>query len=108
MVAKAEIALFDRHHAGHAQDILVKMFPCTQTMIGEKLRAAGMSIKESADIRAAMWMKLLSNAALIDAPCELGALAGVPTPVLQTIGRVVRHKVTVRDRQIQAPPPIRP
>jgi len=50
----------------------------------------------------------LELAALIDAPCELGALAGVPTPVLQTIGRVVRHKVTVRDRQIQAPPPIRP
>lgn len=156
------------------------------TMIGEKLRAAGMSIEESADIRAAMWMKLLSNAAfnpisvlaeatmgeiledpdlyalcaaaigevknvaaavgspmaitveermnmtrhlidfrtstlqdfeagrplelaaLIDAPCELGALAGVPTPVLQTIGRVVRHKITVRDRQIQERPPIRP
>lgn len=146
-------------------------------LIAEKLRAAGMSIEETADIRAAMWMKLLSNAAfnpisvlaeatmgeilddpdlsalcaaaigevksvaagvgspmkitveermnmtrhltdfrtstlqdfeagrplelaaLIDAPCEIGALAGVATPVLETIGRVVRRKVTVRDRQ---------
>ena len=147
-------------------------------LIGEKLRAAGMSIEETSDIRAAMWMKLLSNAAfnpisvlaeatmgeiledpdlsalcasaigevksvaaavgspmaitveermnmtrhltdfrtstlqdfeagrplelaaLIDAPCELGALAGAPTPVLEAIGRVVRHKVTVRDRHL--------
>lgn len=146
-------------------------------VIAEKLRAAGMSIEESADIRAAMWMKLLSNAAfnpisvlaeatmgeilddpdlnalcaaaigevksvaaavgsplaitveermnmtrhltdfrtstlqdfeagrplelaaLIDAPCEVGALAGVPTPVLETIGRIVRHKVAARDRK---------
>lgn len=146
------------------------------TALAEVLRGCGMVIEESADIRGAMWMKLLSNAtfnpisvlaeatmgeilddpdlsglcaaairetknlaaavgspmaitveermnmtrhlttfrtstlqdfeagnplelaALIDAPCEIGTMTGIPTPVLETIGRIVRHKVTVRNR----------
>ena len=40
----------------------------------------------------------LELAALIDAPCEIGTMTGIPTPVLETIGRIVRHKVTVRNR----------
>ncbi len=144
--------------------------------VAEILRAAGISVDETLDIRAAIWMKLLSNAAfnpisvlasatmgeilgdpdlralcaaaiaevktvaagvgspmaitveermnmtrhladfrtstlqdfesgrplelaaLIDAPCEVGALAGIETPVLSAIGRIVRYKVTQRDR----------
>jgi 2-dehydropantoate 2-reductase len=43
----------------------------------------------------------LELAALIDAPCEIGRLTGVPTPVLETLGRLVRHAVARRDA---APP----
>jgi 2-dehydropantoate 2-reductase len=153
------------------------------TMIAQRLRSAGMSVDETADIRGAMWMKLLSNAAfnpisvlaeatmgeiladpdlsalcaaamgevkavaaavgspmaitveermnmtrhltdfrtstlqdfeagrplelaaLIDAPCELGTFVGVATPVLKTIGHIIRHKITVRDRRTPARKP---
>lgn len=40
----------------------------------------------------------LETAALVDAPCEIGRLAGVPTPVLGTLGRLLRNAVARRDR----------
>lgn len=40
----------------------------------------------------------LETAALLDAPCEIGRLAGVPTPVLGTLGRLLRNAVARRDR----------
>lgn len=40
----------------------------------------------------------LETAALVDAPCEIGRLAGVPTPVLATLGRLLRNAVARRDR----------
>lgn len=40
----------------------------------------------------------LETAALVDAPCEIGRLAGVPTPVLVTLGRLLRNAVARRDR----------
>ncbi len=43
----------------------------------------------------------LELAALLDAPCEIGRLAGVATPVLETIARMVRWKVTARDRAVR-------
>jgi 2-dehydropantoate 2-reductase len=39
----------------------------------------------------------LEIAALIDAPCEIGRLVGVRTPVLETLGRLVRSAVARRD-----------
>jgi 2-dehydropantoate 2-reductase len=39
----------------------------------------------------------LEIAALIDAPCEIGRLVGVDTPVLATLGRLVRNAVARRD-----------
>jgi len=40
----------------------------------------------------------LETAALVEAPCEIGRLAGVPTPVLVTLGRLLRNAVAQRDR----------
>ncbi|MBI3503242.1 MAG: 2-dehydropantoate 2-reductase [Proteobacteria bacterium] len=40
----------------------------------------------------------LETAALIDAPCEIGRLAGIPTPVLAILGRLLRNAVVRRDR----------
>ena len=40
----------------------------------------------------------LETAALVEAPCEIGRLAGVPTPVLATLGRLLRRAVARRDR----------
>lgn len=39
----------------------------------------------------------LEIAALIDAPCEIGRRVGVATPVLETLGRLVRNAVARRD-----------
>jgi 2-dehydropantoate 2-reductase len=40
----------------------------------------------------------LETAALVEAPCEIGRLAGVPTPVLVTLGRLLHNAVARRDR----------
>jgi len=40
----------------------------------------------------------LETAALIDAPCEIGRLAGVATPVLGTLARLLRNAVVRRDK----------
>jgi 2-dehydropantoate 2-reductase len=39
----------------------------------------------------------LEIAALIEAPCEIGRLTGVATPVLETLGRLLRNAETRRD-----------
>jgi 2-dehydropantoate 2-reductase len=39
----------------------------------------------------------LEIAALIDAPCEIGRRVGIATPVLETLGRLVRNAVARRD-----------
>lgn len=39
----------------------------------------------------------LEIAALIDAPCEIGRLTGVATPVLETLGRLLRNAEARRD-----------
>lgn len=40
----------------------------------------------------------LETAALLDAPCEIGRLTGVATPVLATLARLLRAAVARRDR----------
>lgn len=44
----------------------------------------------------------LETAALLEAPCEIGRLTGVATPVLSTLGRLLRAAVIRRDRTASA------
>ena len=44
----------------------------------------------------------LETAALLDAPCEMGRLTGVATPVLATLGRLLRAAVARRDHAASA------
>ncbi len=44
----------------------------------------------------------LETAALLDAPCEIGRLAGIPTPVLDTLARLLRNAVARRDSAASA------